>query len=120
MSEHDSHFYSQETGEKLGERLTKLFEGLDEKEIRNVFEELIDDYCQSHYNVSIVNELRRLKFASKGQTFCLQPLANGRAILLSSYGFKIKSQSECKCGRAFIVLDEKTREDFDKERENER
>lgn len=118
MSE-DSRFYSQETGEELGKRLADLFDGLDQQEMRNAFEELIDDYCQAHYKVSIVNELRKLKFASKGETSCIQPLANGRAILLSSYGFKTKSQSECKCGRAFIVLDEKNREDFDKECDDE-
>lgn len=115
MSDHDSHFYSQETGEELGKRLAYLFKDLDQQEVCNALEELIDDYCESRYNVSIVNELRRLKFASKGQTSYIQPLANGRALLLSSYGFTIKSQSECKCGRAFIVLDEKTREDLDKE-----
>lgn len=120
MAEHDSYYASQETGETVGKRLVALFEGLDEKEVQNVFEELIDDYCLSRYRVSVVGHLRKLKFTSKGQTSCVQPLANGRALLVSSYGFNIKSQSECKCGRAFLVLDEKNREDFDKGFNDER
>lgn len=119
MSDNESRFYSLETAETLSERLKPLFEGLSLKEAQNVFEEIIDDYCAARFGTTVVNELRKLNFASKGQTSCIQPLANGRAILISSYGFKIKSQSECKCGRAFLVLDEKNREDFDKERENE-
>ena len=119
MSDNESRFYSLETAEALSERLKPLFEGLDIKEAQNVFEEIIDDYCATRFGVTVVNELRKLNFVSKGQTSCIQPLASGRAVLISSYGFKIKSQSECKCGRAFLVLDEKNREDFDKERENE-
>jgi len=105
-----------DTEREMGERLNKLLEDLPVKESRALFEELIDDYCLGVYGVSIVGELKRVRLAEGGKCISVQPLANGRAILVSAYGFKVKSESECKCGRAFLVLDEMKREDNEKER----
>lgn len=118
MSSNENRFYSLETAEALSDKLKPIFEGLDLKEAQNAFEEIIDDYCAARFGTTIISELRKLKLHEQGRCTTLQPVANGRALIISAYGFKIKSQSECKCGRAFLVLDEKHKEDHDKEMEN--
>jgi len=106
-----------EIQEVLSERVAKLFEGLDVEECRKALEELIDDYILGTAGFTVMSEVRKVKLASGGKAVSFQPLANGRAMLISAYGFKVKSQSECKCGRAFLVLDELTQDDHEKARE---
>jgi hypothetical protein len=109
--------FSYENAEIVGERLTKLFEGLDKERTMASIEDFIDDYTHAIFGVSIIDALRRVKFPGKGMSQCIQPLAEGRALLVSSYGFNVKTDTNCKCGRAFIVLDEMTRKDRDEEME---
>lgn len=100
----------------LHERLVKLFEGLDPVQARAQFEGMIDDYTASVFGVSLLEHARKVQLASGGRSVTFQPLADGRAILTSAYGFRVKSQSQCKCGRAFLVLDEMNQEDSEKDR----
>lgn len=106
-----------ETREVIEGRINDLLKGLDKDLGLRVLEQLVDDLCITLYGVMVTSELKRVKMADYDYT-CIQPLANGRAILISSYGFKVKTDTKCKCGRAFIVLDENNKEDNKIEREN--
>jgi len=103
------------TAEIVGERLGKIFEGLNKEQAMAAMEELIDDYTHGVFGLSVVDTLRRVKMADGGRCQTIQPLAQGRAVLVSAYGFNVKTDTKCKCGRAFIVLDEKNREDHNKD-----
>jgi hypothetical protein len=103
---------------EMGKRVAALFEGLNPEAVKTSLEDLIDEYTCAQYGVSIIHAMRDVKLASKGQTVTTQTLANGRAILTSSYGFKIIKQEDCnKCGLTYLVLEECSRKDFDKEQE---
>lgn len=107
---HDS-----EVAAVLTSRLNKLVEGLPEGAVASLLEELIDDYCMAQFGLSITAELREVQLESKGQSICIQRLANKRAVLISSYGFHVKKEQTCdKCDRVYVCLDEKTKEEFEK------
>jgi len=110
--------FSYEVAEIVGKRLEKMLEGLNREHAMAAIEEFIDDYTHSFFGISVIDTLRKVKFADQGRSQCIQPLAKGRAVLVSAYGFNVKTDTKCKCGRAFIVLDERTREDRDKEMES--
>lgn len=110
--------FSYEVADIVGERLGKMFEGLDKEHAMAAVEEFIDDYTNSIFGLSVIDALRKVKMPEQGRSQCIQPLANGRAVLVSAYGFNVKTDTKCKCGRAFIVLDEMTREDRNKEMES--
>lgn len=108
--------FDYEVAEEVSKRLDVLFDGLPEEQVKAALEELIDDYSYAMFGVSVMNELRKVKMPSNGRSSSIQTLAKGRAVLISSYGFNVKSESQCKCGRAFLVLDERTEEEFHKDR----
>lgn len=116
MDDEENHWFSQATAQTLSDRLKTLFEGLPHHEVRNALEELLDDYAYAQYGIPVLEELRKVRLSSKGKAVSIQPLAKGRALLVSSYGFKVVSESQCKCGKAFLVLDELSQEDAQKER----
>lgn len=104
---------------EVGDRLAVFFKDLPKEGVQAAFEELIDDYTLSVFGTTIMHEMRKLKLPSKGKSLTIQTLARGRGVLVSSYGFRVKTDHDCsKCGKAFIVLDEMSREDADKERES--
>ena len=102
----------------VGDAIGKQLEGLDKEHVMAAIEEILDDYTYGVFGVSVIDALRKVKLPDQGRSQSIQTLANGRAVLVSAYGFNVKSTSECKCGRAFIVLDEMTREDRNKEMES--
>lgn len=103
---------------EMGKRISALFAGLNPEAVKTSLEDLIDEYTCAQFGVSIIHEMRKVKLVSGGRCVTIQPLAKGRAILTSAYGFKVLKQSECgKCKGTYIVLDECSKEDFDKERE---
>jgi hypothetical protein len=106
------------TADIVGERLGAIFNGLDKEHAMAAVEEFIDDYTNSIFGLSVIDALRKVKMPEQGRSQCIQTLAKGRAVLVSAYGFNVKTDTKCKCGRAFIVLDEMTREDRDKEMES--
>lgn len=104
---------------EVGDRLAVFFKDLPKEGVQAAFEELIDDYALSVFGTTIMHEMRKLKLPSKGKELTIQTLARGRGVLVSSYGFRVKTDHDCsKCGKAFIVLDEMSREDANKERES--
>ena len=98
----------------VGTRLESLFKDLDEKETMASIEEFLDEYTNAVFGVNVMGELRKVKLAGNGYATCIQTLLKGRAVLISAYGFKVKSESECKCGRGFLVLDEENEKDHEK------
>lgn len=110
--------FSYDVAELVGERLEKMLEGLSTEHAMAAIEEFIDDYTHSFFGIGVIDALRRVKLPEQGRSQCIQQLANGRAVLVSAYGFNVKTDTKCKCGRAFIVLDERNREDRDKEMES--
>ena len=112
----DNYFVSSATVATMSERLKALFEGLPTQEARNMLEEFFDDYADSVYGSTVLNEMRKLRLVSKGQCVTTQVLGKGRAILVSSYGFKVVSESQCKCGKMHLVLDELNEQDKNQER----
>lgn len=106
------------TTDIVGERLEALINGLDKEHAMAAIEEFIDDYTNCVFGISVIDALRKIKFPDNGGSQCIQTLAKGRAVLVSTYGFNVKTDTNCKCGRAFIVLDEMTREDRNKEMES--
>lgn len=116
MVDEENHWYSQATADSLAKRVKALFEGLPHKEVRNALEELIDDYAYAQYGTTVMSELRKVRMAGDGKCVTIQTLAKGRAMLVSAYGFKVVSESQCRCGRGFLVLDELNQKDFERER----
>jgi len=110
--------FDYEVAEAVARRLHTLFEGLPAEQVQAAFEELIDDYTMAHHGITVMDQVRKVKTANNGRSTCIQPLLKGRAVLISSYGFTVKSESTCKCGRGFLVLDEKNEKDFQKERDD--
>jgi hypothetical protein len=118
MSQEGSLKFDYKVADEVAKRLHTLFKGLPEEGVRAALEELIDDYCMATFGIDVLGELRNVKLPGKGNSRTIQTLANGRAILVSSYGFNVKTDTKCRCGRAFIVLDEKKREDMEREMSN--
>ena len=114
MDDEENHWFSKDTAEKLSDRLKDLFEGLPHKEVRNALEELLDDYAYAQYGVAVLGELRSVRRKGKSRRVCIQTLAKGRATVVSEYGFKVVSESQCKCGKAFLVLDELNQKDCER------
>jgi hypothetical protein len=110
--------FNYDAAEIVGERLGKLFEGLNKEHAMAAIEEFIDDYTHGVFGIGVIDALRKVSLPEQGRSQSIQPLAGGRAILVSAYGFNVKTDTNCKCGRAFIVLDEMTREDRNKEMES--
>lgn len=111
--------FDYEVAKEVGDRLAVFFNGLPKEGVQAAFEELIDDYTCAVFGTTIMHEMRKLKLPAKGKSITIQTLARGRGVLVSSYGFKVKTDHDCgKCGKAFIVLDEMSREDANKERES--
>ena len=110
--------FNYDTAEIVGERLGKLFEGLHKEHAMAAIEEFIDDYTHSVFGIGVIDALRHVSLPERGRSQCIQPLAEGRAVLVSAYGFNVKTNTKCKCGRAFLVLDEMKRDDRDKEMES--
>lgn len=98
-------------GDAIGEKLKDL----NKEQVMAAIEDLLDDYTCAVFGVSVIDALRRVKLPEQGKSQCIQTLAGGRAILFSAYGFNVKTDTNCKCGRAFIVLDEMNRQDRDEE-----
>ena len=105
--------FSYENCAIVGTRLDELFKGLDKKETMASVEDFIDEYTNSVFGVSVMGELRKVKLPGGGNPTCIQTLIKGRAVLISAYGFKVKSECECKCGRGFLVLDEENDKDHE-------
>lgn len=110
--------FSYDVAELVGKRLEAMLEGLDTENAMAAIEEFIDDYTHSFFGIGVMDALRKVKMPEQGRSQCIQTLAKGRAVLVSAYGFNVKTDTKCKCGRAFIVLDEMTREDRNKEMES--
>lgn len=106
-----------ETRELIEQRVNNLLKDVDKDTGLRILKEMVDDLCLVMYGTCVTQELDKVKFADD-KSSVIQTLASGRAILISSHGFKVKTDTNCKCGRAFIVLDEQTREDQNKERED--
>jgi len=111
--------FDYEVAEEVARRLKVLFDGLPAENVQAAFEEFIDDYTMAHHGITVMDQVRKVKTANNGRSTCIQPVLKGRAVIISSYGFKVKSESTCKCGRGFLVLDEKNEEDFRKEQETD-
>lgn len=112
--------FDYKVAEEVGKRLAVFFEGLPEENVRAALEELIDDYCQATFGTSVVQEMRKVKLPANGQCITIQTLAEGRALLVSSYGFKLLRESQCgKCKGYTLTLDERSKQDFNKARELE-
>jgi hypothetical protein len=110
--------YNYDVAKIVGDAIGEKLKDLNKEHVMAAIEEILDDYTYGVFGVSVIDALRRVKLPGQGRSQCIQPLADGRAVLVSAYGFNVKSSSECKCGRAFLVLDEMNREDRDKEMEN--
>lgn len=110
----DAPRFDYKVAEEVAKRLAVFFDGLPPEQVKAALEELIDDYTSAQFGTTIMQEMRKVKHPAKGQSVCVQTFASGRALVVSSYGFSAKTDSKCKCGRAFLVLDECTREDFEK------
>lgn len=109
--------FDYEVAEEVGKRLETMLGGLPEENARAAVEEFLDDYCSATFGVSIIAAMREVKLAGKEPRVTTQTIAKGRGVLISRYGFNVKSDTPCKCGRAFVILDEMTREDAMKQDE---
>lgn len=113
MTSSDKPQFNYETARIVGERLSNLFKDLPKEEVMAAIEEFIDDYTDSVFGLQVIDALRSVKFPDRElprQT--IQTLARGRGVLISTYGFNVKTDHDCKCGRAFIVLDERNEKDI--------
>ena len=59
-----------------------------------------------------MKQLREVKTASQGKSVSFQPLAKGRAVLISAYGFNLLKETMCSCGLVKVTLEEGTREEM--------
>jgi hypothetical protein len=114
----DKPHYNYDVAKIVGDAIGAQLKDLNKEHVMAAIEEILDDYTYGVFGVSVIDALRRVKLPGKGATQCIQTLAEGRAVLVSSYGFNVKTDTKCKCGRAFLVLDEMNRQDFDDEMEN--
>lgn len=108
--------WDNKVAEEVSKRLEALFGNLPANAVQAAIEEFIDDYTSAVHGVGIMSTIREVRLASKGQCVTTQHFAKGRALLISSYGFKAISESQCKCGKAFLVLDECNKQDMENER----
>lgn len=99
----------------MSARLHKLFEGLDEKESRKAFEELLDEYTYAVYGLPIIPEMEKLKKQPNASRVTIQPIAGSRAILVSHYGFDVVSETQHPKGGKQLILRERTKRDAEKE-----
>lgn len=99
----------------LTARFNKLFEGLDEKEARKLFEELLDEYTYAVFGLPIISEMQKLHKRPNANCVTIQPIASNRAILLSHYGFDVVSETQHPKGGKQLILRERTRRDAEKE-----
>lgn len=99
----------------LSERFNKLFEGVEGDKAKALFEELIDEYCDSVYNTSIIGELRKLKRQNNHHCTTIQEIAK-RGIMVSQYGFDVISETQHPRGGVQLILRSRTREDHKKEK----
>lgn len=107
--------YNYDVAKIVGDAIGEKLKDLNKEHVMAAIEELLDDYTHGVFGVSVIDALRRVKLPEQGKSQCIQPLAGGRAVLFSAYGFNVKTDHNCKCGRAFLVLDEMTRQDRDEE-----
>lgn len=103
--------------EEVAKRLGVYFEGLPKEQVEAALEELLDDYACATFGTSIFHEMRKVKLPSKGQCITTQVLADGHAVLISSYGFKLVKETKCgKCHMHTITLDETSKRQSEEER----
>jgi formate dehydrogenase assembly factor FdhD len=111
--------FDYEVAEEVGKRLDVFFEGLPKENVQAALEELFDDYALATFGVSVFDNFRKVKLPGKGQCITTQVMAEGRAVLISAYGFKLVKESKCgKCKQHTITLDEQTRRDMERDRES--
>lgn len=111
--------FDYEVAEEVGRRLGVFFEGLPKENVQAALEELFDDYALANFGTSIMHELRKVKLPGGGQCITTQVLAEGRAVLISAYGFDVVKETKCgKCGQLTITLDETSKQQAEKERES--
>lgn len=109
--------YNYDVAKIVGDAIGEKLQGLNKEHVMAAIEEILDDYTYGVFGISVIDALRRVKLPDQGNSQCIQTLADGRAILVSAYGFNVKTDTKCKCGRAFLVLDEMNRQDRDDELE---
>lgn len=110
--------FDYEVAEEVGRRLEVYFKGLPKENVQAALEELLDDYALATFGTTIFHEMRKVKLPSKGQCITTQVLAEGRAVLVSSYGFNVVKETKCgKCGQLTITLDETSKQQAEKERD---
>ena len=97
--------FSYPVAEEVAKRLGEILGNLPIDNAKCAFEELIDDYCYAEFGVSVLAELRKVQVKDSSCT-TIQTLAKGRAVVISSYGFTVKADSECSCGMSFLTLHE--------------
>lgn len=111
--------FDYDVAELVGKRLEEMLKGLNTEHAMAAIEEFIDDYTHSFFGVGVMDSLRKVKLPDEGRSQCIQTIAEGRAVLVSAYGFRVIKDENCKkCGGALIVLDEMSRKDRDKEMES--
>lgn len=111
--------FDYKVADEVAKRLSVYFEGLPKENVQAALEELLDDYAAATFGTTIFHEMRKVKLPSKGQCITTQVLADGHAVLISSYGFKVVKETKCgKCGQLTLTLDETSRQQSDKDRES--
>jgi hypothetical protein len=108
--------FNPQVDEEVRKRFTALFANLPANSVQASLEEFIDYYTEAVHGVSIMSTIRQVKHPAQGASVCIQTFAEGRALVVSSYGFKALSQTQCKCGKARLVLDEMDRTDMENDR----
>lgn len=101
-----------ETENALKERLTKLFEGLEAVEAKELFEELLDNYCYSIFGMPVISEMRKLKDKNT-DSVTIQPLGEV-GVLLSRFGFEEVSRTRHPKGGVQLILKEITKREHRK------
>ena len=105
-----------EAEKEMGKRVAALFSGLPVAAVKTSLEELIDDYTMTQYGVSLIHEISKFKETTGTSRISIQPIANGRGVLISRNGFNVVKTTACtKCKLTKITLEELSDKDFEME-----
>ena len=80
-----------EVQDVMSERLSAMLKDLPQEEAMKALEELADEIMHIRCGVMMVDEMKKVKTAAFSNSTTYQPLNDGRAILISPFGYKVVS-----------------------------
>lgn len=85
---------------------------------RVVFDDIIDELCCDLYGFSFRREILKVRKKSFETSTCYQPLNDGKAMLISPYGYDVIEESVVPGKPTIIVMSEVTKKMHDERMED--